>query len=87
MFYRLTECLKFALEINTFYLKRLEVAVLVRFIWAQSKNFTKVFSVLTGEDVAIKMESLKAKHPQLEYESRVYKALAGGGIQRLTLFF
>jgi casein kinase I family protein HRR25 len=35
-------------------------------------------NVLNGEEVAIKMESLKAKHPQLEYEARVYKALAGG---------
>ncbi|KAH9982770.1 hypothetical protein BGW80DRAFT_1162015 [Lactifluus volemus] len=28
--------------------------------------------------VAIKLESVKAKHPQLEYESKVYKTLAGG---------
>ena len=29
--------------------------------------------------MAVKLESVRAKHPQLEYESRVYKALAGGG--------
>ncbi|KAI9070053.1 hypothetical protein FKP32DRAFT_1542437, partial [Trametes sanguinea] len=29
-------------------------------------------------EVAIKLESVKAKHPQLEYESKVYKTLAGG---------
>ncbi len=28
--------------------------------------------------MAIKLESVKAKHPQLEYESKVYKTLAGG---------
>ncbi|KAK4243484.1 casein kinase [Corynascus novoguineensis] len=28
-------------------------------------------------EVAIKLESVKAKHPQLEHEARVYKALAG----------
>ncbi|KAI7875854.1 kinase-like protein [Lichtheimia hyalospora FSU 10163] len=32
----------------------------------------------TNEDVAIKMESMRAPHPQLEYEARVYKTLAGG---------
>lgn len=28
--------------------------------------------------MAIKLESVKAKHPQLEYEAKVYKALSGG---------
>lgn len=28
--------------------------------------------------MAIKLESIKAKHPQLEYEAKVYKTLAGG---------
>jgi casein kinase I family protein HRR25 len=28
--------------------------------------------------VAIKLEPVKAKHPQLKYESNVYKTLAGG---------
>lgn len=31
-----------------------------------------------GEEVAIKLESVKAKHPQLEYEPKVYKTPAGG---------
>ncbi|TFK67543.1 hypothetical protein BDN72DRAFT_720191, partial [Pluteus cervinus] len=31
-----------------------------------------------GEEVGIRIESVKAKHPQLEYESKVYKTLAGG---------
>mmetsp|Transcript_91883 Transcript_91883/g.263156 ORF Transcript_91883/g.263156 Transcript_91883/m.263156 type:complete len:312 (+) Transcript_91883:97-1032(+) len=33
--------------------------------------------VQTGEEVAIKMESIKSKHPQLLYESKLYKILAG----------
>jgi casein kinase I family protein HRR25 len=36
-------------------------------------------NVINGEEVAIKIESVRAKHPQLEYEARVYKSLAGGG--------
>ena len=36
-------------------------------------------NIVNGEEVAIKIESYKAKHPQLEYEARVYKSLAGGG--------
>jgi casein kinase I family protein HRR25 len=34
--------------------------------------------MISGEEVAIKLESVKAKHPQLEYEAKVYKTLAGG---------
>lgn len=32
-----------------------------------------------NEDVAIKLEPTKAKHPQLFYESKLYMALQGGG--------
>lgn len=35
-------------------------------------------NVISGEEVAIKLESVRARHPQLDYESRVYKALSGG---------
>ncbi|KAI9302373.1 casein kinase-like protein I isoform delta [Cunninghamella echinulata] len=35
-------------------------------------------NIVTNEEVAIKLESIKAKHPQLEYEAKVYKALSGG---------
>ena len=35
-------------------------------------------NIISGEEVAIKLESVKAKHPPLEYESKVYKTLAGG---------
>ncbi|CEP08573.1 hypothetical protein [Parasitella parasitica] len=41
----------------------------------------------SGEEVAIKLEKVTAKHPQLEYEYRVYKAIAGGtGIPRVRHF-
>jgi len=32
----------------------------------------------TGEEVAIKLESVKTKHPQLLYESKIYRILHGG---------
>ncbi|KAK6466068.1 hypothetical protein DFJ63DRAFT_282711 [Scheffersomyces coipomensis] len=35
-------------------------------------------NIISGEEVAIKLENIKAKHPQLEYEAKVYKALSGG---------
>jgi casein kinase I homolog HRR25 len=35
-------------------------------------------NIISGKEVAIKLESVKAKYPQLEYESKVYKMLAGG---------
>jgi hypothetical protein len=36
-------------------------------------------NIKLGEDVAIKLEPTKAKHPQLFYESKLYMALQGGG--------
>lgn len=35
-------------------------------------------NVYNNEDVAIKLESTKTRHPQLSIESRIYKAMAGG---------
>ncbi|KAI8057994.1 kinase-like domain-containing protein, partial [Syncephalis plumigaleata] len=35
-------------------------------------------NIVSGEEVAVKLESTKARHPQLEYEAKVYKTLAGG---------
>ena len=35
-------------------------------------------NIISGEEIAIKLESTGTRHPQLEYEARVYKALAGG---------
>nr|XP_043635778.1 casein kinase I-like isoform X1 [Erigeron canadensis] len=41
----------------------------------------------SGEEVAIKLESVKTKHPQLHYESKVYMLLQGGtGIPNLKWF-
>jgi len=35
-------------------------------------------NVPTGEEVAIKLELLKTRHPQLGYESKIYRVLNGG---------
>ncbi|KAA8527778.1 hypothetical protein F0562_035353 [Nyssa sinensis] len=44
-------------------------------------------NVQTGEEVACKMESVKTKHPQLHYESKLYMLLQGGtGIPHLKWF-
>lgn len=34
--------------------------------------------ILSGEKIAIKLEGVRAEYPQLAYEARVYKSLAGG---------
>merc|ERR1712194_926464 len=40
--------------------------------------------IQTGEEVAIKLENIKSRHPQLLYESKLYKILSGGvGIPNL----
>ncbi|KAL7251440.1 hypothetical protein ACSBR1_013304 [Camellia fascicularis] len=44
-------------------------------------------NVQTAEEVAVKMESVKTKHPQLHYESKLYMLLQGGtGIPHLKWF-
>ncbi|OAY76946.1 casein kinase I-like [Ananas comosus] len=44
-------------------------------------------NIQTGEEVAIKLETVKTKHPQLHYESKVYTLLQGGtGIPHLKWF-
>nr|ANO53991.1 CKI_alpha [Limulus polyphemus] len=35
-------------------------------------------NITNGEEVAVKLESTKARHPQLLYESKLYKILQGG---------
>ena len=35
-------------------------------------------NVLTGEGIAVKMESLDVDNPKLSYEWKVYKSLGGG---------
>ena len=34
-------------------------------------------NIISGEKIAIKFESVGVEHPQLKYEARVYKSLAG----------
>ena len=55
-----------------------------------SGSFGEIYQavdVVNGEEVAVKLESCKAKHPQLLYESRLYKLLEGGiGIPRIRWF-
>ncbi|XP_057961912.1 casein kinase 1-like protein 10 [Malania oleifera] len=44
-------------------------------------------NVQSGEEVAIKLESAKTKHPQLHYESKLYVLLQGGtGVPHLKWF-
>lgn len=41
----------------------------------------------TGEEVAVKMESQKTKHPQLLFESKLYRILQGGvGVPNLRWY-
>ncbi|WOK96276.1 casein kinase 1-like [Canna indica] len=44
-------------------------------------------NIQSGEEVAVKLEPVKAKHPQLHYESKLYMHLQGGtGIPHLKWF-
>lgn len=46
-----------------------------------SGSFGEIYAgtnVHTGEEVAIKLEPLKTRHPQLLYESKIYRVLQGG---------
>ncbi|KAL8191928.1 hypothetical protein R6Q57_028659 [Mikania cordata] len=44
-------------------------------------------NIQTGEEVAVKLEPTKTKHPQLHYESKVYMLLQGGtGVPSLKWF-
>ncbi|KFY47005.1 hypothetical protein V494_00229 [Pseudogymnoascus sp. VKM F-4513 (FW-928)] len=46
-----------------------------------SGSFGEIYlgkNIISGEEVAIKLESAKAERPQLKHEARVYKSLAGG---------
>lgn len=35
--------------------------------------------ITNAEEVAIKLECVKTKHPQLHIESKIYKMMQGGG--------
>ena len=44
-------------------------------------------NIISGEEVAVKLESVKTKYPLLEYETTVYSTLAGGvGIPRVRWY-
>ncbi|KAI3668008.1 hypothetical protein L6452_43079 [Arctium lappa] len=44
-------------------------------------------NIQSGEEVAVKLESVKTRHPQLHYESKIYRLLQGGtGIPNLKWF-
>jgi serine/threonine protein kinase len=44
-------------------------------------------NIQSGEEVGIKLESVKTKHPQLHYESKIYMLLQGGtGVPNLKWF-
>ena len=43
------------------------------------ESFVLAINVQTGEEVAIKLEHMNAKHPQLHIECKFYKIMQGGG--------
>lgn len=43
-------------------------------------------NITNGEEVAVKLESIKARHPQLLYESKLYKILQGKKNENLNEF-
>lgn len=43
-------------------------------------------NMTTGEEVAIKLETTKSKHPQLVRETKIYRSLNGVGKLSLVLF-
>ncbi|XAR49921.1 Non-specific serine/threonine protein kinase [Bertholletia excelsa] len=55
-----------------------------------SGSFGEIYlgtNIQTNEEVAIKLENIKTKHPQLLYESKLYKLLQGGtGIPNVKWF-
>ncbi|KAL4588042.1 hypothetical protein LXL04_000920 [Taraxacum kok-saghyz] len=55
-----------------------------------SGSFGELFlgvNIQTGEEVAVKLEGVKTRHPQLHYESKIYRLLQGGtGVPNLKWF-
>ncbi|XP_042469167.1 casein kinase 1-like protein 1 [Zingiber officinale] len=55
-----------------------------------SGSFGEIFlgtNAQTNEEIAIKLENVKTKHPQLQYESKLYRILQGGtGIPNVRWF-
>ena len=42
-------------------------------------------NIRTNEEVAIKLEPVRTKHPQLLYETKIYKILNGGGKSQIQI--
>jgi predicted Ser/Thr protein kinase len=42
--------------------------------------------ITNAEEVAIKLECIKTKHPQLHIESKIYKMMQGGGVYPRSYF-
>jgi hypothetical protein len=62
-----------------------------RFSSIVNSNFADIYlgtNVTSGEEVAMKLESTKSKHPQLVYEAKLYKILQGavGTYCNFTIF-
>ncbi|KAK6789585.1 hypothetical protein RDI58_013385 [Solanum bulbocastanum] len=54
-----------------------------------SGSFGEIYlgtNIQTNEEVAIKLENVKTKHPQLLYESKLYRILQGGSNSRFSPF-
>jgi casein kinase 1 len=55
-----------------------------------SGSFGEIYlgtNIQTNEEVGIKLESIKTKHPQLLYESKLYRILQGGtGVPNIRWF-
>ena len=55
-------------------------AVLYAYLYDCSYNFSYIGTNLqTREEVAIKLECVKTKHPQLHIEAKFYKMMQSGG--------
>ncbi|CAM8986330.1 unnamed protein product [Rhodiola kirilowii] len=55
-----------------------------------SGSFGEIYlgtNIQTNEEVAMKLESVKTKNPQLHYESKLYKILQGGAGIPYTKWF
>lgn len=65
------------------YLWKTEVACI--YSWPVFVSVFKGTDISVGEEVAIKLECVKTKHPQLHIESKIYKMMQGGGmVQSVT---
>jgi hypothetical protein len=53
--------------------------LLLLFIFVCKNVFFVAINVHTGEEVAIKLEHMNAKHPQLHIECKFYKIMQDGG--------